>query len=393
MKLALLLSTWMMNVAISLPSASASASAAYSSSTFTSTSIQVMATPTAGLIQWTCFAANQISKEDCCRQISEAYLNWHTNEKSQAVDDNKGIDCLVLLAPVPTELLLLEEKEMDDDSLVSHLAQYSLFTETPESVPPSPPSQLQLELQLLWNASNRTRQEIVSSPLLLHPGEQAATMKNLPLIKASVRSSLDDSGGMHRDFHHAIHIQVDRGLRHWKATFYMALYVPQHFFVDVDDALGQLECGDAISCHAEFMHAHVIDIEQPAFASPQHVTWIQLDVASQHQHQAHLQLTSKFHIRYPFPLQVVGDVWSTVELPLPQLIFGIYQLDGEDKNRTWHGGHMPRQGQESLALAIPVRVAAGNHHDYPWVAGMTVVCCLLGVATMLYDIVQVSQWD
>jgi hypothetical protein len=370
MKLALLLSTYV-NVAISLPSASAASSSTISTST--STTIQVMATPTAGLVQWTCFASNHISKEDCCREISEAYVQTFDKRIRPA------IDCLPLIAPVPTEFL---EENKNDDSLVSHLAQYSLFVKTPVPLRRSP-----LQRQRLWNAPHGSIHEIFSSPLLLHHQEEKATM-NLPLIKASVLSSLDDSGGMHRDFHHAIHIQVDRGIRHWKATFYMALYVPQNFFVHVDDALGTLECGDAKFCHAEFTHSHVIDIEQPAFDSPQHVTWIKVEVASQKQkHQAHLQLTSKFHIRYPFPLQVFGDVWTMVELPLPQLIFGIYQLDGEDLYRTWH------DIQRQDLSAIPIAIAAGNHHDYPWVVGITVMCCLLGVATMLYDIVQVSQWE
>jgi hypothetical protein len=161
----------------------------------------------------------------------------------------------------------------------------------------------------------------------------------------------------------------------------------------VDDALGTIKCDDAKVCHAELIHSPnvTIDIEQPAFKSPQHVTWIKLEVESQKQkHQAHLQLTSNFHIRYPFPLHVVGDVWTTVELPLPQLIFGTYQLDGEDLKRTWHDNNISRQDSP---LAIPIAIAAGNHHDYPWVVGITVMCCLLGVATMLYDIVQVSQWD
>jgi hypothetical protein len=371
MKVALLVlfSTYV-NVAISLPSAAAASSS----------SIQVMTTPTAGLLQWTCFAPTKISKDDCCREISDAY--FHTYEKRLG-----PADCLAVIAPVPTELL----EEQQDATLVSNLAQYSLFTVsnqesgTPDPVHHSPP---QIQLQLLWNAANRTSQEIISSPLLLEQEEQAT--RNIPLIKASLRSSLDVSGGMHREFHHAIHIQVDRGLRHWKATFYMALYVPQHFFVDVDDALGKLECGDAQSCHAEFIHSHVIDIEQPAFESPQHVTWIKLDVTSRrHKHQAHLKLTSKFHIRYPSPLQVLGDVWTTVELPLPQLIFGIYQLDGEDLHRTWHAS----QQRHDDPVAIPIAVAAGNQHDYPWVVGITIICCLLGVATMLNDIVQVSQWD
>jgi hypothetical protein len=74
---------------------------------------------------------------------------------------------------------------------------------------------------------------------------------------------------------------------------------------------------------------------------------------------------------------------------LPQLSFGIYQLDGEDLKRTWHANSQ----RSDDPLAIPIAIAAGNHHDYPWVVGITVMCCLLGVATMLYDIVQVSQWD
>jgi hypothetical protein len=117
MKLAFLLSA-SVNMAISLPSSVAASSS----------SIQVMVTPTAGLLQWTCFASTQISKEDCCREIAEAYLHFHTQEKSsQAVDDDyKYTNCLALIAPVPTELLGKDEEKAD--SLVSLLAQYSLFT-------------------------------------------------------------------------------------------------------------------------------------------------------------------------------------------------------------------------------------------------------------------------
>jgi hypothetical protein len=80
--------------------------------------------------------------------------------------------------------------------------------------------------------------------------------------------------------------------------------------IDVDDAFGTIKCDDAKVCHAELIHSPsvTIDIEQTAFKSPQHVAWIKLDVESQKQkQQVHLQLTSKFHIRYPFPLQVLGE--------------------------------------------------------------------------------------
>jgi hypothetical protein len=175
-------------------------------------------------------SVSSYSKSRSAAEIAEAYLHFHTQEKSsQAVDDKyKDKECLALIAPVPTDLLGKDAEKAH--SLISHLAQYSLFTvsnqesETPEQpVQHSPP---QLQTQLLWNAANRSSQELVSSPLLFQQQEEP-TITNLPLIKASVQSSLDDSGGMHREFHHAIHMQVDRGIRHWKATFYMALYILQ----------------------------------------------------------------------------------------------------------------------------------------------------------------------
>jgi hypothetical protein len=69
-----------------------------------------------------------------------------------------------------------------------------------------------------------------------------------------------------------------------------------------------------------------------------------LEPAQSQKYRAHLQLTSKFHIRYPSPLWMGGDAvtdavlgWTKVDLPSPQLVAGKYQLDGEDLHSTWRG--------------------------------------------------------
>jgi hypothetical protein len=143
---------------------------AFSSSTSSSisSSIQVMGTSTMGSFHGLALllTAFSVLKEGCCHEMSEAH---HKHDKSKTVDDEKRIDCLALIAPVPNELLEKKERTTTHVDLSIRSA-FPLGRNSRIS-----PSFGTTQVQWLLNAANRSRPEIVSSPPpLLHQEEEAA---------------------------------------------------------------------------------------------------------------------------------------------------------------------------------------------------------------------------
>ncbi|VEU41391.1 unnamed protein product [Pseudo-nitzschia multistriata] len=223
-----------------------------------------------------------------------------------------------------------------------------------------------------------------------------------------VVSRLGAEGGMHRLFHHEITLPgTPAGDSGANPRYYLYVTVPSGMFIDLDDPFeapqgGRIEpaaaapggdasrdagfeatcttgpsagteTGPAVSFRARLHAAAVCDIEQPSFASGQHLLVWELEVlgASKPGATERIGFATKLHLRYPRP-SPDGERW--IDLPAPVLVDPV----GGGRIAGWED---------------PVRVAAGRDGDHDWIVAATVGACLVGVAAMVRDISGVSLWD
>lgn len=200
---------------------------------------------------------------------------------------------------------------------------------------------------------------------------------NVPLFSASLKSSLSETGGMHRLLHHSITVTCPPTTDTYKASLTMLLFVSEHVFIDVDDPF---DSGNDVS----FISKNQIDIEQPAFASPQHVVAVQIHVDEREcdYSPAPIEFATKLHVRYP-PLTSRG--FLDIALPAP-FLYQAWLMDSfNNKNYTLR--------QSSWQPPIETRVATGYDGDYTWVVTITILWSLVGSLMLLRSLSKVSKWN
>ena len=197
---------------------------------------------------------------------------------------------------------------------------------------------------------------------------------DIPLFSASLKSSLSETGGMHRLWHHFITITCPHMTDTYQASLIMLLFVSEHVFIDVDDPFDH---GSAVS----LLSKNQIDIEQPAFASPQHVAAVQIHVNQRECDSPPIEFATKLHVRYP-PLTARG--FLDIALPAP-FLYQAWLMDSFNQNYTLK--------QSSWQPPITTRVATGYDGDYIWVVTITIVWSLMGSFMLLRNLSKVSKWN
>jgi hypothetical protein len=287
--------------------------------------VEVLVTQNSNLIQWTCFDA--ASPDACCQEI-EATLGRFEAPSPQFHD------CQKLVADVPHVPTLEKYK----------VAQYSLILSHMSSDSTTAPQQHR------WAEQQWTLQEPITSPFVWEPTETNSPSLNL-------KSTLSQEGGMHRLMTSSLQRTPNES-----GFYYLLMTVPEGMFVDLDDFLAHST--------ATVYSAKVCDIEKTAFVSGQHVVIVQVPA------ETDMEISSKWHIRYPMP-QNGGEEWIR-NLPQPQLL----HWNGQELFHIQDFSSMP-----------DIWVAAGYEQDYDIVMWGTVAACWVGVWIMLHDIASVSYWD
>jgi hypothetical protein len=258
--------------------------------------------------------------------------------------------------------------------------------------------------------------------------------KSINLLTARVSSRLSTDGGMHRELRHAVTIECpppmadenesDETETVATGTVYLLLVLPEDFFMDMDDPVvggAVQDCGNSAWClggciiHYYLVEHDLVDIEQPAFDSPQHVVGIKLsfehqlllqdDTKDSSSSFLSLQFTTKIHTRYPVPVGEGSHRESTsfssrrksIGLPAPLVVGGNWQVrkTEEDLDPIVWFLQEAEVATESAGNQqwLSTTVAAGSHGDYPWVILGTLMCSLIGAALTMRDLALVSIWD
>jgi hypothetical protein len=229
-----------------------------------------------------------------------------------------------------------------------------------------------------------TNGEWSSGDAMIHPfaSDDANTTTPNMTFSASLDSTLSSSGGMHRLLHHDIQITCPSNMRDgtfYQATLDIVVYVTHHFFVDVDDAL-LLQSNTTTPF---LVSAPKIDIEQPAFGSPQHILNIRVQVEGSCSNAPSHSFATKLHMRYP-PLTASGDLH--VAFPAPLLLNGMLVIQNELYVLQFHHDTM-------WQAPIVTHVATGYHQDVMWVPVTTILASLVGSWYILKSMAQVSKWN
>jgi len=212
---------------------------------------------------------------------------------------------------------------------------------------------------------------------MLSPFSPAKKEKG-PSFSATVHSSLSPDGGMHRLLYHDISIDCPEETNgSFQASLTLLIFVTEYFFVDMDDAF--LINSENVSLAS--ISNELIDIEQPAFVSPQHVMATKVDMEGICNDSFQYKVATKLHVRYP-PLTKSGFV--NVAFPAPLIISGELQ--------SKHETYTLRYNEITWQPPIHVQVATGYEGDYYWVGLVTILTSLVGALILLRDLAKVSKW-
>jgi PIG-X / PBN1 len=278
------------------------------------------------------------------------------------------------------------------------------------------------------------------------------------------QSTLSLDGGMHRLLEHTIEIplhQIRQNLRrttgpgHFydvlviqRLTGSFLLLIPSDMFMDAEDAFDQhqwkvhlVDSMDGLTTTSSLahpvqgnysltLHSHkVMDIEQPAFASPQHAVMVHLNwnattlLAKDDDVPSHfvLRFATKLHLRYPAPnvlskytpvvlmppLWMQGHLAVSMKLTrdnIPEEIILDLQPQQQQQEEHLLGFFQPSRTCKSISLEdhattkthpnvqfLTTQVATGIQGDFAWVATVTVIFSVIGATLLGYETSRIAS--
>ena len=278
--------------------------------------------------------------------------------------------------------------------------------------------------QFVWDEMSGGRwHSSTSSPFLIASLEDDAdaipTPEQSSSIPARIISSVSESGGMHRSHNHRVVLSmgevIGAGGSEAKGNVTVLLPLSEGLFMDIDDALqNDGECAITSmggECKAEMIdlpRGVVVDIEQPSFASRQHVLAIRISFQLRDlHHQSHLpdialEFTSNLHLRYQAPLLIAEmekrNERRMVPVYIPSTFVGggyavVVKKDGQggsDSDRT--AVYYSIDGGQVQRNALLVEAATGHDDDYVFVVAATLFASVFGSFVMIREFSVVSRW-
>lgn len=306
----------------------------------------------------------------------------------------------------------------------------------------------------LWKNGHYNQGSQLSFPYLLGddfsdspPDDLSPHQQQNPTSHCKIQSQLSDSGGLHRTFHHRITCNYTPTLPvvtdiavHGRIR--VVLWIPQDMWLDANDAfpdpydtchvLSKERSTVNVTCRAmitlgnsddnntgehDAVPEEVMDIEDTAFDSPQHVILLHIELSlrgpvfmdpAEHATTLssttttndkeesktiilELEVTNKIHLRYPQPILRRHDTtiqpWRRVIFPAPS----IYRISWDDATlATWFDVNQTMTTTTAPVMVTFVAAAYGD--DYFWVMATTMACSILGSIVLLRDILLASQW-
>ena len=248
-------------------------------------------------------------------------------------------------------------------------------------------------------------------------------------------TTLLDEGGMHRAFINRVTIALDPKQHFTKRSLIpkdvqtltlkgnMTFLFPilKGYFIDLDDPFQddidqachlQQSLSTKDSCHVKIVTTPsdlVIDIEQPSFASKQHVIAFRLHFQasimndfSSHGSDPLIELTfvPMIHLRYQPIVKKYDYRKGLILIPVSNLFLHHANIEtkvtnsNNANNYTYHTNFKIAQqvekSNQSRILSVEVATGLDSHHDIVMI--FTMLACFLGAIQMIRDFSKIGQW-
>ena len=259
--------------------------------------------------------------------------------------------------------------------------------------------------------------------------QQQINDNNDDVALASIISSvLEDKGGMHRIYHQKVHVMSasfhnapqsknrDSNTFHSFGTIVLFLPISDGIFIDVDDPLllqpsscnlhpilqqhdTSIKYDSTSFCEVSLDtdDTTAIDIEQPTFASSQHVLVFHLkfevfgtihtSTKGQQRHKItfDMDFSPSLHLRYPLPNQVTN--YQTVYIAKPIINSGIYNNHLGVQTYSY-----PIISNHDNTFGITLQVPTGLYSHFFIVSATTTLISILGTLVSLRYLSKISVW-
>ena len=245
------------------------------------------------------------------------------------------------------------------------------------------------------------------------------TRKESSLIYTiSSTSALDPSSrGLHRRMNHNVFIGNSSTTAISQVELVMLFQIESGLFIDVDELFsdGYGACHVTISstihhnaaCHIEvLLPPRTIDIEQPAFVSPQNTVGfvINIDFKARTDDNSDLQqdtiaisFATNIHFRYPIPVSNNSkDDLISVKLPYLEFFYGrltdVYnKVDVVTPFKSIHSSMKPNDFSMVQAKSV-TSINAGSGDDYYFVEFISITIGICGAFFMMKRMSDVTIW-
>jgi hypothetical protein len=205
-----------------------------------------------------------------------------------------------------------------------------------------------------------------------------------------ISSELRQAGGMHRTL--SLHLDLSElpPTSAWNGFVDVLVFLTENWFVDEEQFLetcrlssgeDEHDCSDSVILHT----SQSINMEEPAFVSPQHVLKIRVSIEGKWVNDTFLDidLALALHCRYPNPSDNSAR-YVVASLPVPILLQGQLDLRAGDADLK----HSHLKPVVIVDQPMVAHVPTGQIGDLGWVSIVTALCSLAGSIVMLKALLQ-----
>jgi len=227
------------------------------------------------------------------------------------------------------------------------------------------------------------------------------------IATTTVTSTLSEAGGMHRDLHSVLEIDlpVDDNSTiaagdSYNFTTTMLLFLPANVFINTEDCLVTKQAN--VTLQLQTAAGETIDQEEPAFATRPHLVLVHIQgqvatTESLTTTRLVVPWTTLLHVRYPAPAaaSTASYDFTAVTVPAPVFLQGTLQSHSTGMLTTTRtlvsDTNAPSHYWDPALLTV--WVATAKQDDYWCVTMLTLAAAVVGAGIMLRDIARVAVWE
>jgi hypothetical protein len=219
-------------------------------------------------------------------------------------------------------------------------------------------------------------------------------------LDAHLDSKLSSYGGMHRTMQHTLNMSwqadSDENQSIYEFSVDVMMHISSDAYINLEDAIGAdvhltSKGQNLLDNHNNRVKIDLvtppgstINIEEPAFASPQHT--VLMRITGQVESVTNIVLSYKSHLdlRYPLPIGRSSGNYRQIHILPPTLVHA--QVNGSAVQEWRRSSPWPQEP------TLSTFVSCGRILDLWYVLGTSVLVSLVGASIMLLDVMRIKHW-